>query len=33
MKSHFKTARAFKPRASRRDSMEIYFVGCGFIPQ
>ncbi len=33
MKNRFKTARAFKPRASRRDSMEIYFVGCGFIPQ
>jgi len=33
MKSHWKSARAFKPRASRRDSMEIYFVGCGFIPQ
>jgi 23S rRNA (uridine2552-2'-O)-methyltransferase len=33
MKRLFKTARAFKPKASRSDSMEIYFVGCGFIPQ
>ncbi len=33
MKKKFKTARAFKPKASRSDSMEIYFVGCGFVPQ
>jgi 23S rRNA (uridine2552-2'-O)-methyltransferase len=30
MKSLFTAARAFKPKASRRDSMEIYFVGTGF---
>jgi 23S rRNA (uridine2552-2'-O)-methyltransferase len=30
MKGVFSTARAFKPKASRSDSMEIYFVGCGF---
>ena len=31
MRKSFRTARAFKPKASRRDSMEIYFAGCGFI--
>ncbi len=30
MKSLFGGARAFKPKASRQDSMEIYFVGTGF---
>jgi 23S rRNA (uridine2552-2'-O)-methyltransferase len=30
MRGFFDSARAFKPKASRRDSMEIYFVGLGF---
>ncbi len=30
MRGIFSAARAFKPQASRRDSMEIYFVGTGF---
>jgi 23S rRNA (uridine2552-2'-O)-methyltransferase len=30
MKSRFTEARAFKPKASRSDSMEIYFTGTGF---
>lgn len=32
MRSSFASARAFKPKASRRDSMETYFVGMGFRP-
>jgi 23S rRNA (uridine2552-2'-O)-methyltransferase len=32
MRSSFSSARAFKPKASRRDSMETYFVGVGFRP-
>jgi 23S rRNA (uridine2552-2'-O)-methyltransferase len=31
MKGMFASARAFKPKASRQDSMEIYFVGLGRI--
>jgi 23S rRNA (uridine2552-2'-O)-methyltransferase len=31
MKQLFAAARAFKPKASRSDSMEIYFVGTGFL--
>jgi 23S rRNA (uridine2552-2'-O)-methyltransferase len=30
MRGMFSTARAFKPKASRQDSMEIYFIGTGF---
>lgn len=30
MRGRFAAARAFKPKASRRDSMETYFVGTGF---
>jgi len=30
MRGRFASARAFKPKASRRDSMETYFVGTGF---
>jgi 23S rRNA (uridine2552-2'-O)-methyltransferase len=33
MKALFAFVRAFKPKASRQDSMEIYFVGCGFKTQ
>jgi 23S rRNA (uridine2552-2'-O)-methyltransferase len=32
MRKHFSLARAFKPKASRSDSMETYFVGTGFTP-
>jgi 23S rRNA (uridine2552-2'-O)-methyltransferase len=32
MRGRFALARAFKPKASRRDSMETYFVGTGFAP-
>jgi len=32
MRSLFTSARAFKPRASRSESMETYFVGTGFAP-
>jgi 23S rRNA (uridine2552-2'-O)-methyltransferase len=32
MKVSFAVARAFKPKASRSDSMETYFVGTGFRP-
>lgn len=32
MRASFATARAFKPKASRRDSMETYFVATGFRP-
>jgi 23S rRNA (uridine2552-2'-O)-methyltransferase len=30
MRARFASARAFKPKASRSDSMETYFVGTGF---
>jgi 23S rRNA (uridine2552-2'-O)-methyltransferase len=30
MRGMFSAVRAFKPKASRQDSMEIYFVGTGF---
>jgi 23S rRNA (uridine2552-2'-O)-methyltransferase len=30
MKTVFETAKAFKPMASRRESMEVYLVGIGF---
>ena len=30
MKDRFESARAFKPKASRSESMETYFVGLGF---
>jgi 23S rRNA (uridine2552-2'-O)-methyltransferase len=30
MKAAFETAKAFKPRASRSESMEVYLVGIGF---
>jgi len=33
MRKTFQTARAFKPKASRSESMETYFVGLGFIPR
>ena len=32
MRGMFTQARAFKPRASRSDSMETYFIGRGFTP-
>jgi 23S rRNA (uridine2552-2'-O)-methyltransferase len=32
MRGSFSSARAFKPKASRSDSMETYFVGMGFRP-
>jgi 23S rRNA (uridine2552-2'-O)-methyltransferase len=32
MRRLFGTARAFKPRASRSESMETYFIGLGFTP-
>jgi 23S rRNA (uridine2552-2'-O)-methyltransferase len=32
MRGLFATARAFKPKASRSESMETYFVGLGFTP-
>ena len=32
MKASFAAARAFKPKASRSDSMETYYVGMGFRP-
>ncbi len=32
MRVRFATARAFKPKASRSDSMETYFVGTGYRP-
>ncbi len=30
MRGMFSSARAFKPKASRKDSMEVYFIGSGF---
>jgi 23S rRNA (uridine2552-2'-O)-methyltransferase len=33
MRSLFDAARAFKPKASRSDSMETYFIGLGFAVQ
>ena len=32
MRGLFAAARAFKPKASRSESMETYFVGLGFTP-
>lgn len=32
MRHQFSSARAFKPKASRSDSMETYFIGLGFTP-
>lgn len=32
MRAMFRKARALKPKASRSDSMETYFIGLGFIP-
>ncbi|MGA2641770.1 MAG: RlmE family RNA methyltransferase [Spirochaetia bacterium] len=32
MRGLFAAAKAFKPRASRSDSMETYFIGLGFAP-
>ncbi len=32
MRRLFGTARAFKPKASRSESMETYFIGLGFTP-
>jgi len=32
MRRLFASARAFKPKASRSDSMETYFIGMGFTP-
>jgi len=32
MRGLFSLARAFKPKASRSESMETYFVGLGYIP-
>jgi len=32
MRRLFTAAKAFKPRASRSDSMETYFIGLGFTP-
>ncbi|MGA2974104.1 MAG: RlmE family RNA methyltransferase [Spirochaetia bacterium] len=32
MRRQFSSARAFKPKASRSDSMETYFIGLGFTP-
>ena len=32
MRRQFGTARAFKPKASRSESMETYFIGLGFTP-
>jgi len=32
MRRLFSSAKAFKPKASRSDSMEIYFIGLGFTP-
>jgi len=32
MRRLFAAAKAFKPRASRSDSMETYFIGLGFTP-
>jgi 23S rRNA (uridine2552-2'-O)-methyltransferase len=32
MRRLFSTAKAFKPKASRSDSMETYFIGLGFTP-
>jgi 23S rRNA (uridine2552-2'-O)-methyltransferase len=29
----FRTAKGFKPRASRRESFETYFIGIGFSPE
>jgi len=31
IRSSFETARAFKPRASRKASFEIYLIGTGFV--
>jgi 23S rRNA (uridine2552-2'-O)-methyltransferase len=31
MRSQFTSSRAFKPKASRSDSMETYFIGLGFL--
>jgi 23S rRNA (uridine2552-2'-O)-methyltransferase len=33
MRRLFSSARAFKPKASRSDSMETYFIGLGFTPE
>jgi 23S rRNA (uridine2552-2'-O)-methyltransferase len=33
MRKRFVTAKAFKPKASRSESMETYFIGLGFTPQ
>jgi 23S rRNA (uridine2552-2'-O)-methyltransferase len=33
MKGLFSSAKAFKPKASRSDSMETYFIGLGFKPE
>ncbi|MBN2352306.1 MAG: RlmE family RNA methyltransferase [Spirochaetales bacterium] len=32
LRSRFKTARGFKPQASRSESFETYYIGMGFIP-
>jgi 23S rRNA (uridine2552-2'-O)-methyltransferase len=32
MRERFQTARAFKPKASRSESMETYFIGMAFVP-
>jgi 23S rRNA (uridine2552-2'-O)-methyltransferase len=32
MRGNFASVRAFKPKASRSDSMETYFIGIGFRP-
>jgi len=32
MRALFSSVRAFKPKASRSDSMETYFIGLGFTP-
>ncbi len=33
LRSRFKTARGFKPQASRSESFETYYIGMGFIPE
>jgi 23S rRNA (uridine2552-2'-O)-methyltransferase len=33
MRGRFASARAFKPKASRSESMETYFLGLGFTGQ
>jgi len=30
IRARFATARAFKPKASRRESMETYYIGMGY---